>query len=81
MEDCVSTIICAVLLVVIFLMLKNCLFPKAENMFSDEKDAKKAFMKSKWGRVDTEVSPQLLNMMYDPRYKQYGEGRGMTYNQ
>jgi hypothetical protein len=88
-QDCLSTIICAILLVVIFLLLKNCLLnkisitSKAEHLggFVDEEDAREAVRQSEWGRVRTEVSPQLLNVMYDQRYKQYGEGRGMVYNQ
>lgn len=32
------------------------------------------------GRVDTEGNPKLLALMMDPRYKQYGAGRGGIYH-
>lgn len=32
------------------------------------------------GRVNTERNPKLLNLMMDPRYKQYGAGRGGLYH-
>lgn len=85
LNECLGTMLCAILLVIIFLMIKNCVLDKME-FFSkgratvDEKDAIAAMEHSQWGRVSTESSPQLLNLMYDPRYKQYGEGRGMIYD-
>lgn len=32
------------------------------------------------GRPNTESNPRLLSMMMDPRYKQYGAGRGGLYH-
>lgn len=40
----------------------------------------KALVGSQVGRIKTEDSPKLMKLMYDPRYKQYGEGRGGKYH-
>lgn len=86
MPETLATLICAVILVVIVLLLKNCILGIDHMAIGtggatfDEVGAVNAFKRSQWGRYDTESSPELLNMMYDQRYKQYGEGRGMVYD-
>lgn len=36
--------------------------------------------RSDMGRVNTESNPKLLSLMMDPRYMQYGRGRGGIYH-
>lgn len=39
----------------------------------------KTIAMGRYGRVNTEGNPKLLSMAMDPRYKQYGAGRGGVY--